>query len=158
MDWIGGKLAMLIEEGKKALGKEVVVMSDAKEDEVDDGTGTWEEEEGGDREREGNGNRAGSSGSRTQSRSMTIPRPSEPTAPMSYSYSSPAWYRGSEMPPSPSYGPSRSYQPGSSLLHGQFSRSPGGEGMMSQSLVDEGVSPEVREYMDRARARYQNRG
>jgi hypothetical protein len=154
MDWIGGKLAMLIEEGKKALGKEVVVMSDAKEDEVDDGTGTWEEEE--EEERKGNRNRAGSSGSKTQSRSMTIPRPSEPTAPMSYSYSSPAWYRGSEMPPEPSNVPSRSYQPGSSPLHGQFSRSPG-EGMMSQSLVDDGVSPEVREYMDRARARYRNR-
>ena len=45
MDWIGDKLAMLIEEGKRALQSEVVVMSDAKEDEVDDGTGLWEEEE-----------------------------------------------------------------------------------------------------------------
>jgi len=44
MDWIGDKLSMLIEQGKKALGTEVVVMSDAKEDEVDDGTGAWEEE------------------------------------------------------------------------------------------------------------------
>ncbi|KZT21182.1 hypothetical protein NEOLEDRAFT_1139817 [Neolentinus lepideus HHB14362 ss-1] len=46
MDWISGKLSQLIEEGKKALGKEVVVMSDAQEDEVDDGTGDWEEEAG----------------------------------------------------------------------------------------------------------------
>ncbi|KIJ91203.1 hypothetical protein K443DRAFT_135537 [Laccaria amethystina LaAM-08-1] len=45
MDWIGDKLAMLIEEGKRALQSEVVVMSDAQEDEVDDGTGLWEEEE-----------------------------------------------------------------------------------------------------------------
>lgn len=45
MDWIGDKLSMLIEEGKKALGREVVVMSETKEDEVDDGTGTWEEED-----------------------------------------------------------------------------------------------------------------
>lgn len=44
MDWIGDKLSMLIEEGKKALNREVVVMSDAKEDEVDDGSGAWEEE------------------------------------------------------------------------------------------------------------------
>lgn len=44
MDWIGDKLTMLIEEGKKALGREVVVMSDAREDEVDDGMGGWEEE------------------------------------------------------------------------------------------------------------------
>ncbi|TFK23212.1 hypothetical protein FA15DRAFT_473639 [Coprinopsis marcescibilis] len=50
MDWIGGKLAQLIEEGKRALGTEVVVMSEAKEDEVDDGSGLWvsdEEERGG---------------------------------------------------------------------------------------------------------------
>ena len=33
---------MLIEEGKRALQSEVV-MSDAKEDEVDGGTGLWEE-------------------------------------------------------------------------------------------------------------------
>jgi len=44
MDWIGDKLSMLIQEGKKALNREVVVMSDAKEDEVDDGSGAWEEE------------------------------------------------------------------------------------------------------------------
>ncbi|KXN81705.1 hypothetical protein AN958_03916 [Leucoagaricus sp. SymC.cos] len=45
MDWIGDKLAQLIEEGKRALSREVVVMSDAKEDEVDDGSGAWEEED-----------------------------------------------------------------------------------------------------------------
>lgn len=44
MDWIGDKLAQLIEEGKRALGKEIVVMSDAQEDEVDDGSGNWIEE------------------------------------------------------------------------------------------------------------------
>lgn len=41
MDWIGDKLSQLIEEGKRALGKEVVVLSDAPEDEVDDGSGNW---------------------------------------------------------------------------------------------------------------------
>ena len=45
MDWIGDKLSMLIEQGKRALGTEVVVMSEAKEDEVDDGSPGWEEEE-----------------------------------------------------------------------------------------------------------------
>lgn len=45
MDWIQDKLAQLIEEGKRALSREVVVMSDAKEDEFDDGSGAWEEEE-----------------------------------------------------------------------------------------------------------------
>ncbi|KAI5121867.1 hypothetical protein M0805_001075 [Coniferiporia weirii] len=45
MDWIGDKLAQLIEEGKRALGKEIVVSSDAPEDEVDDGSGNWVEDE-----------------------------------------------------------------------------------------------------------------
>lgn len=45
MDWIGDKLAMLIEEGKRALQSEVVVMSDVKEDEVDDGRGVWDDED-----------------------------------------------------------------------------------------------------------------
>ena len=44
MDWMGDRLARLIEDGKKALGKEVVVMSEAQEDEEDDGSGNWEEE------------------------------------------------------------------------------------------------------------------
>jgi hypothetical protein len=44
MDWMGGRLARLIEDGKKALGKEIVVMSEAQEDEEDDGNGNWEEE------------------------------------------------------------------------------------------------------------------
>ena len=45
MDWMGGRLAQLIEDGKKALGKEIVVMSEAQEDEEDDGNGNWEEED-----------------------------------------------------------------------------------------------------------------
>jgi hypothetical protein len=44
MDWMGGRLARLIEDGKKALGKEIVVLSEVQEDEVDDGNGNWEEE------------------------------------------------------------------------------------------------------------------
>ncbi|KIY70106.1 hypothetical protein CYLTODRAFT_420079, partial [Cylindrobasidium torrendii FP15055 ss-10] len=45
MDWIGGKLSLLIEEGKKALGTGVVVMSEAPEDGVDNGDDDWEEED-----------------------------------------------------------------------------------------------------------------
>ncbi|KAG2144540.1 hypothetical protein DEU56DRAFT_790210 [Suillus clintonianus] len=45
MDWIGDKLSQLIQEGHRALNMEVVVMSEAKEDEVDDGSGDWEEEQ-----------------------------------------------------------------------------------------------------------------
>ena len=47
MDWIGDRISQLVEEGKKALGKEVVVMSDVKEDEVDDGSGLWEDSDDG---------------------------------------------------------------------------------------------------------------
>ncbi|KAI0630782.1 hypothetical protein C8Q77DRAFT_1015401, partial [Trametes polyzona] len=45
MSWIGDRLAQLIAEGQKALGKEVVIMSEDKEDEVDDGSGAWIEED-----------------------------------------------------------------------------------------------------------------
>lgn len=44
MDWMGDRLTHLIQEGQKALGREIVVMSDAKEDEVDDGSDAWVEE------------------------------------------------------------------------------------------------------------------
>ncbi|PPQ97866.1 hypothetical protein CVT26_013035 [Gymnopilus dilepis] len=47
MDWIGDKLSMLIEQGRRALQSEVVVMSEVKEDEVDDGRGDWEEDNNG---------------------------------------------------------------------------------------------------------------
>ncbi|KAI0676018.1 hypothetical protein C8Q78DRAFT_1007677 [Trametes maxima] len=45
MSWIGDRLAQLIAEGQKALGKEVVIMSEDKADEVDDGSGAWVEED-----------------------------------------------------------------------------------------------------------------
>ncbi|KAL0572072.1 hypothetical protein V5O48_009890 [Marasmius crinis-equi] len=45
MDWIGDKLSMLIEEGKRALGKEIVVASESAQDEVDDGRGGWVEDD-----------------------------------------------------------------------------------------------------------------
>ncbi|KAG1770213.1 hypothetical protein EDD22DRAFT_866635 [Suillus occidentalis] len=45
MDWIGDRLSRLIQEGHRALNTEVVVMSESKEDEVDDGSGDWEEEQ-----------------------------------------------------------------------------------------------------------------
>ena len=44
MDWIGDKLSQLIQEGQRALGREVVVASETQEDEVDDGSGAWQEE------------------------------------------------------------------------------------------------------------------
>lgn len=45
MDWMSDRLNRLIEEGKRALGKEIVVMSETQEDEVDDGSGAWIEDE-----------------------------------------------------------------------------------------------------------------
>ncbi|OSX64106.1 hypothetical protein POSPLADRAFT_1045228 [Postia placenta MAD-698-R-SB12] len=47
MSWIGDKLTSLIAEGQRALGKEIVVMSEAPEDEEDNGTDDWVEEDGG---------------------------------------------------------------------------------------------------------------
>lgn len=44
MDWIGSKLSQLIQEGQKALGREIVVASETRDDEVDDGTDAWVEE------------------------------------------------------------------------------------------------------------------
>ena len=45
MSWMGNRLAQLIAEGQKALGKEVVIMSEDQADEVDDGSGAWVEED-----------------------------------------------------------------------------------------------------------------
>ncbi|TBU39770.1 hypothetical protein BD309DRAFT_1050089 [Dichomitus squalens] len=45
MSWMGDRLAQLIAEGQKALGKEVVIMSEDQADEVDDGSGAWVEED-----------------------------------------------------------------------------------------------------------------
>ncbi|KAF8579903.1 hypothetical protein K439DRAFT_1663007 [Ramaria rubella] len=48
MDWMGDKIRHLIEEGQKALGKEIVIMDDAPSNEggvVDDGMDGWEEED-----------------------------------------------------------------------------------------------------------------
>ncbi|GJE93236.1 hypothetical protein PsYK624_093950 [Phanerochaete sordida] len=45
MDWIGDRLAKLIEEGKRALGKEIVVAAETEEDQEDDGSGQWVEDE-----------------------------------------------------------------------------------------------------------------
>ncbi len=44
MSWMGSRLAQLISEGQKALGKEVVIMSEDQADEVDDGSGAWVED------------------------------------------------------------------------------------------------------------------
>ncbi|KAJ3854106.1 hypothetical protein EV368DRAFT_37449 [Lentinula lateritia] len=45
IDSLGSKLSFLIEQGKRALGREIVVMSEVEEDAVDDGSGAWIEED-----------------------------------------------------------------------------------------------------------------
>jgi hypothetical protein len=45
MGWIGNKLSTLIEQGKKALSHEIVIMSNATEEKVNDASGAWEEQD-----------------------------------------------------------------------------------------------------------------
>ena len=45
MSWMSSRLTQLIAEGQKALGKEVVIMSEDQADEVDDGSGAWVEDD-----------------------------------------------------------------------------------------------------------------
>ncbi|THH13696.1 hypothetical protein EW146_g6558 [Bondarzewia mesenterica] len=148
MDWVGGRLAQLIEEGKKALGKEVVVMSDAQEDEVDDGSGNWEEEE------------LGLSGDMSSRRGSIRhkSRPQNLGLPSSYS---------SYLSPPPSSSPRRarfdtrsSPLPSTSALPipGSMQRGTSVDSVRSHSSFHEDESqwqtPETREFMERARAAY----
>jgi hypothetical protein len=138
MDWIGGRISKLIEEGKKALGSEVVVMSDAKEDEVDDGSDAWEEEDQ-------------STGRFSPHKK---PRPQQLGFPPSYSP-----HRGLSSPPSPAV-VVPSWRPNiSTSLY--IARSPSVE---SESLnqvqgnwkenESDWRSSEIRESMEKARAMY----
>jgi hypothetical protein len=103
MDWIGDRISLLIEEGKKALGKEVVVMSDSKEDEVDDGSGLWEDSDGGE---------FGSSASGYGRRSLSSPR--RKRARSSLPYQTIGSSGGSSPLRPPAYGsPTKSTLPGS---------------------------------------------
>lgn len=148
MDWMGDRLARLIEDGKKALGKEVVVMSEAQEDEEDDGSGNWEEE----------ANLGTSSG--RASRSGSIRRKDKSQAlPGSTSYASPP------ILPSPAASPRR--QQFSTVLSSHSSSALPIPGRSTHSTVDtvrschsfheeerQWQSPELRESMERARAAY----
>jgi hypothetical protein len=46
MSLFSDRISALINEGKRALGREVVVSSERPEDEMDDGTGDWIEDDG----------------------------------------------------------------------------------------------------------------
>jgi hypothetical protein len=151
MDWIGDKLSMLIEQGKKALGTEVVVMSDSKEDEVDDGTGAWEE----DTVLSPSNPAHSPSGSLRRSHALAIPSPTPRPSHSSHSLlsSSPSarssrFDRSAGLPISPpctTRGLSVESDTRSNLSYREDERA--------------WESPELRESMEKARARYlQNRG
>ncbi|KAF8159885.1 hypothetical protein B0H34DRAFT_705214 [Crassisporium funariophilum] len=149
MDWIGDKLSMLIEQGKRALGTEVVVMSDAKEDEVDDGSGAWEEEHA----------------TRPASRTGSLKRAKRPRSIVAPSSS----YTGIPIPSAsprrlayePSGSSAGSFTPGSAPVYASprkmHTRGLSYEAPSPPSFVKEDPaayeSPEMRESMEKARAR-----
>ena len=145
MDWIGDKLAMLIEEGKRALQSEVVVMSDAKEDEVDDGTGLWEEED--DEEptrpsvsRASSIKRAGSKRPAAAAPSSALPIPSASPRRGGFDVPSSVSLSASSGTPRRSHSRGISYE--SALPSSSLKEEPGAW-----------ASPELRESMEKARAR-----
>lgn len=138
MDWLGGRLAQLIEEGKKALGKEVVVLSDAKEDEEDDGSGAWvSDDEFGIPGALGKNRRTGSVRSRV-GRSSTV---SSGTG--VYGNTTKV---GLSLPTTPTRGRGISCNGG-----GSVGASPTTSSLLQETEQFE--SPEVREMMERARAK-----
>lgn len=154
MDWIGSKLSSLIEEGRKALGKQVVVMSEAKEDEVDDGSGEWIEEDEGEFGR----------GRSTRSRSGSTSRRRGPAAAGSLGRRAGA---GLNINP-PAYGvgfssasssasPRRSQFSGSGLPSSLPININNGSSLTPYVSTESWESPEVRESMERARARAKER-
>jgi len=141
MDWIGDRISQLVEEGKKALGTEVVVMSDSKEDEVDDGSGLWEDSDGG--------NLGSSTSSRYGRRSLSSPRkrvrPSFPDNPI------PGGLGESPSSRPPAYtSPTTSTFPGSESLSASPSMITG----WTREAEGDWQSEEVKASMERARATY----
>ncbi|KAL5537014.1 hypothetical protein ACEPAF_837 [Sanghuangporus sanghuang] len=150
MDWIGDRLAQLVEEGKRALGTEVIVASEAPEDEVDDGSGNWEEE-----------NPMEASASFSSSRPILSTSPSKRFRHQSSAYSLP----DSSVPRLSSF-PSHS-RIHSDDLSASFQSTPGRsaapasnpEAGSSSFLANSygAESPSIRESMERARAAYLQR-
>ena len=166
MDWIGDKLSMLIEQGKRALGTEVVVMSDAKEDEVDDGSGGWEEED--------------NDQPRTRSRSGSVKHSTKrPRSILPPSFTTPMSHPSSSSPDSAPTNSNFSFAPSSApgstnyitprKIHSRGISYESGVGLGLDSALRNGAlitspsfmedsssweSPEVRESMERARSRY----
>ena len=149
MDWMTDRLQQLIEEGKRALGKEIVVMSEAKEDEVDDGSGAWEEEEP----------------TLPPSRSGSLRRGRRPRNIALPDYNPPAFSTPQSSPRKAQYdlAHSRSYASASNLsLSDTLRHDPRGASVESlfsshREVEDSWGTPELRESMARAREIYRKR-
>ena len=143
MDWIGDRISRLVEEGKKALGKEVVVMSDAKEDEVDDGSGLWEDSDQGD---------FGSSPSKYGRKTFSSPRKKRARPSVLHHTVPEGLGEPSSLGPPVYATPTTSTFPGSS----SFTLSPEDPFSVSITKETEGdwQSDEVKASMERARAMY----
>lgn len=170
MDWIGDRLSHLIQEGQKALGREIVVMSEAKEDEVDDGSDAWEEEQDDQPVRPAAGSSISRRGSVRSLRRTHKPRdiplpPSYSPYPLSPPRSvSPR--KCQFEPDSVHLSPGRSTHGGATApstprrtARGTSVESDAFAPIVSGFEEDESVwqSPELRESMERARARYSQR-
>ena len=169
MDWIGDKLSELIEQGKKALNREVVVMSEAQEDEVDDGSGAWEEEEG---RREGDEDRASVRTAVSRSRSGSVKHSSlrRPRSVIGFGYGSSSLsptntrhHRGQSSSTTDLHTPSPSPRKGPEGYHAVMTpmtssvsaptMMPGDGFGFGMEDKREWESPEMRESMERARAK-----
>ena len=148
MDWIGDKLSVLIAEGKRALGREIVVVSDSKEDEVDDGSGAWEDSvpassspRTNTRRRRSHTTTAYASASSSQRR-----RRGPDAGSISQSFSAST----SSLPQTPSTPRRRTHHAGLSL-----DSSPASSGRLwtSSEDINSFDSPELRESMEKARQR-----
>ncbi|KAG7093394.1 hypothetical protein E1B28_007075 [Marasmius oreades] len=130
MDWIGDKLSMLIEEGKRALGREVVVSSECAADEVDDGSGGWvEEHEDGGR-------------GKSRSSSPRRVRRKESQRRLGIRHSPTSSHSGS-LPSSPPFS-SSTFPASQAMAYGSLGSTAVGSGSACES-------PEIRESMERAR-------
>jgi hypothetical protein len=168
---MGDRLAQLIAEGRRALGKEVVVMSEAAEDAEDDMSGNWEEVDNPAAPISRSRSRPGSIRRKQRPTNVGIPSAYASTSLSSANTSSTVpplmsapGYQNQFSIPIPSHQQPHPYVRNDILGHGRsqseevISNSPA---MAGNGLIEDPSmwhSPELRESMERARARYlQNR-
>lgn len=155
MDWIGDKLSQLIQEGQKALGREVVVASETQEDEVDDGSGAWQEEYPD----SGPIRSSSRSGSMRRSHRPRNIAPTTPSHDRAHSRSGSVSASLNSSPKANRFDQFSQYSGSTMPIPGSLQRGPSVESNVSASTSfreDESQwqSPELRESMSKARARY----